>query len=65
MIELIDDELCDAIACAGTAEEVRDKVKETGRASPTASRWGGRGTARVRAHGENYQALVETFGGAS
>ena len=28
MIELIDDELCDAIAAAGTADEVRDKVKQ-------------------------------------
>ena len=28
MIELIDDDLCDAIAAAGTADEVLDKVKE-------------------------------------
>ncbi len=28
MIELIDDDLCDAIAAAGTADEVRDRIKQ-------------------------------------
>ena len=61
MIELIDDELCDAIAAAGDAADVRDKVREW---EPVADRlilagpWYGPSSARMM---ENYQAIVETF----
>ncbi|MDQ4145239.1 MAG: TIGR03617 family F420-dependent LLM class oxidoreductase [Actinomycetota bacterium] len=64
MIELIDDELCDAIAVAGTADEVKDKVKAwEGIADRVmvAGPWYGPKPERMF---ENYQALVETFGGA-
>ncbi len=62
MIDLIDDELCDAIACAGTAEEVRDRVKAwEGLADRlmVGTPWYSVDPGRLL---ENYQALVETFG---
>ena len=64
MIELIDDELCDAIAVAGTQDEVRDKVKAWDGIADrlmVAGPWYGPKPERMF---ENYQALVETFGGA-
>ena len=63
MVELIDDELCDAIAAAGPVAEVRDRLKQW---EPVADRlmvagpWYGPSAPRIM---ENYQALVETFGG--
>ena len=62
MVELIDDDLCDAIAVAGTVDEVREGV----------ARWNGIAD-RLMVAGpwfkvpagrlmENYQALVEVFG---
>ena len=62
MVELIDDELCDAIGCAGTAAEVRDKVKQwEGIADRivVSGPWYGPKPERML---ENYQALVDTFG---
>lgn len=62
MVSLIDDELCDAIACAGRADEVKDKVKQwEGIADRlmVAGPWYGPSPQRMF---ENYQALVETFG---
>lgn len=62
MISLIDDELCDEIACAGPVDEVADKV---GRWDGIADRlmvtgpWFGLSPQRLT---ENHQALVETFG---
>jgi probable F420-dependent oxidoreductase len=62
MRALIDDDLCDAIAVAGTADEVKDKVKDW---EPIADRlmvagpWYGPNPGRLM---ENYQALVDTFG---
>lgn len=63
MVELIDDELCDAIGAAGPVAEVRDRIE---RWKGVADRlmvtgpWYGPSAARMM---ENYQALVETFGG--
>ena len=64
MIELIDDELCDQLAIAGRADEVKEKALEWGRESRAdrlmcAGPWYGPKPERVF---ENYQALVETFG---
>lgn len=65
MVDLIDDDLCDAIAVAGPQDEVRDRVKEW---EPFADRlmvagpWYGPSPERLF---ENYQALVDTFGGAT
>jgi len=66
MVELIPDDLADAIACAGTPAEVRDKVKTnwegiSDRVS-VGGPWYGPRPERLF---ENYQALVETFGSAS
>lgn len=64
MVSLIDDDLCDAIACAGRADEVKDKVKQwEGIADRlmVAGPWYGPTPQRMF---ENYQALVETFGSA-
>ena len=64
MTELIDDDLCDAIAVAGTADEVKQRVTAW---EPIADRmmvagpWYGPKPERMF---ENYQALVETFGAA-
>ncbi|MGH2826418.1 MAG: TIGR03617 family F420-dependent LLM class oxidoreductase [Actinomycetota bacterium] len=63
MVELIPDDLCDAIAFAGTADEVRDKVKDYEGVADRISvggPWYGVSSHRLF---ENYQALVETFGG--
>lgn len=62
MVALIDDDLCDEIAAAGTAEEVKDRVKEWHRVADrlmVAGPWYGPSPQRMM---ENYQALVETFG---
>lgn len=62
MIGLIDDDLCDQIAIAGPADEVRDKVKEWSSAADRlicAGPWYGPKPERMM---ENYQALVATFG---
>jgi probable F420-dependent oxidoreductase len=65
MVELIDDELCDAIAIAGPQDEVRERVREWERVADrlmVAGPWYGPDSGRMM---ENYQALVETFGGLS
>lgn len=65
MVELIDDELCDAIAVAGPADEIKEKVKRwEGLADRlmVAGPWYGPSAGRLM---ENYTALVETFGPAS
>jgi probable F420-dependent oxidoreductase len=62
MVELIDDDLCDAIAAAGTADEVKDRIGEwTALADRlmVSGPWYGPSAGRMM---ENYQALVETFG---
>ncbi|MEA2476843.1 MAG: hypothetical protein QOC87_1042, partial [Actinomycetota bacterium] len=65
MIELIDDDLCDAIAAAGTKDEVADRVKEWHRVADrllVAGPWYGVTSGRLM---ENYQAIVETFGSSA
>lgn len=62
MVELIDDELCDAIAAAGRRDEVRDRVRAWDGVADrlmVAGPWYGPSAGRMM---ENYQALVETFG---
>lgn len=64
MVELIDDELCDALALAGRADEVKQKALEWGKDAGAdrlmcAGPWYGPKPERMF---ENYQALVETFG---
>jgi probable F420-dependent oxidoreductase len=62
MVSLIDDELCDEIAIAGPADEVRDRVKEWEDLADrlmVAGPWYGPTPQRLL---ENYQAIVETFG---
>lgn len=62
MRSLIDDDLCDAIAVAGPAGEVKDKVKQWERVADrvmVAGPWYGPDPGRLM---ENYQALVDTFG---
>lgn len=62
MAELIDDDLCDAIAVAGRPDEVRDRVKQWEGVADrlmVAGPWYGPSPQRMM---ENYQALVETFG---
>lgn len=62
MAELIDDDLCDAIAVAGRPDEVRDQVKQWEGVADrlmVAGPWYGPSPQRMM---ENYQALVETFG---
>jgi probable F420-dependent oxidoreductase len=62
MIQLVDDELCDTIAAAGTVDEVRDRIAAwegiSDRVMVTGP-WYGPSAGRMM---ENYQALVETFG---
>ena len=64
MVALIDDEFCDAVAVAGPADEIRDRVK---RWDSIADRlmvggpWYGPTPERMF---ENYRALVEVFGPA-
>ena len=65
MIALIDDEFCDAVAVAGPAAEVRDRVKRWDSIADrlmVAGPWYGPKPERLF---ENYQALVETFGPAN
>ena len=62
MVALIDDDLCDAIAAAGTKDEVRDRVKQWDGIADrlmVSGPWYGPTPQRMM---ENYQALVETFG---
>lgn len=64
MIELIDDELCDELALAGPADEVREKAFAWGAEAGAdrlmcAGPWYGPKPERMF---ENYQAIVETFG---
>jgi probable F420-dependent oxidoreductase len=62
MVELIDDDLCDAIAAAGTADEVRQRVAAWDGVADrilVSGPWYGPSAGRMM---ENYQALVETFG---
>lgn len=64
MIELIDDELCDQMAMAGPAAEVKQKAYEWAKEAGAdrlmcAGPWYGPKPERMF---ENYQALVETFG---
>jgi len=62
MIELIDDELCDAIAIAGTAQEAKERISAWDGIADRVSvggPWYGPKAGRMF---ENYQALVETFG---
>lgn len=64
MVDLIPDDLCDAIACAGSADEVKDAVKRWHGIADRlliAGPWYGPSSQRLM---ENYQALVETFGPA-
>jgi probable F420-dependent oxidoreductase len=64
MVELIDDELCDAIAVAGPASEVLDRVEAWHGVADrlmVSGPWYGPSPQRML---ENYQALVETFGSA-
>jgi probable F420-dependent oxidoreductase len=65
MVELIDDGLCDAIAIAGPADEVRGRVVEWGRVADRlllSGPWYGVSAGRIA---ENHDALIETFGGLS
>ena len=65
MIELIDDDFCDAIAIAGTAQEARERISEWDGVADRVSvggPWYGPGSDRMV---ENYMALVETFGSAA
>jgi hypothetical protein len=65
MVELIDDDLCDAIACAGTAGEVREKVRSWEGVADrvlVAGPWYGPSPERMI---ENDHALVETFSKSS
>ena len=65
MLALIDDEFCDAIAAAGPAAEVRDRLKQWDGIADrlmVAGPWYGPTPQRLF---ENYQALVETFGPAN
>ncbi len=63
MIELIDDELCDALAAAGPADECKQKIDAMGKGVLdrliVAGPWYGPRPERMF---ENYQALVDTFG---
>jgi probable F420-dependent oxidoreductase len=62
MVELIDDQLCDAIAVAGTADEAKHKIERWEQIADRVSvggPWYGLSPERML---ENYHALVETFG---
>jgi probable F420-dependent oxidoreductase len=62
MADLIDDELCDAIAVAGPADEVKEKVARWNGVADrllVAGPWWSVDPGRLM---ENYQAIVETFG---
>jgi probable F420-dependent oxidoreductase len=61
MIELIDDDLCDALAAAGSQGEVRDRVRRWENVADRivlAAPWYGSGADRMAA---NHHALIETF----
>jgi probable F420-dependent oxidoreductase len=65
MVDLIDDELCDAIGAAGPPDEVRDRLKAWGASADrllVSGPWWGPGEGRIM---DNYSAMVETFGGTS
>jgi probable F420-dependent oxidoreductase len=62
MAALIDDELCDAIAAAGPADEVRDKVKQWEGIADRLMVAGPWWSVQPQRLMENYQAIVETFG---
>ena len=65
MIELIDDDLCDAMAMAGPADEVKQKALEWSSSVDrllVAGPWYGPSTERMM---ENYTALVDVFGGGA
>jgi probable F420-dependent oxidoreductase len=62
MVELVDDELCDSIAVAGTKDEAREAARRWEGVADrllVAGPWYGPSAGRLM---ENYQALVETFG---
>lgn len=62
MVGLIDDELCDAIALAGSAAEVKDRVADWETVADrlmVSGPWYGPSPGRIM---ENYQSLVELFG---
>lgn len=62
MVELIDDDLCDALAVAGRVDEVKDRMAAwDGLADRlmVAGPWYGPSAGRML---DNYRALVETFG---
>jgi probable F420-dependent oxidoreductase len=62
MIELIDDELCDAIAVAGPADEVKQRVDRWEGVADRLMLAGPWYSVRPERMLENYQALIETFG---
>ena len=62
MVELIDDELCDAIAIAGRQDEVKEKIGAWERIADRVSIAGPWYGPRPERMLENYQALVTTFG---
>jgi len=62
MISLIDDELCDAMAAVGPADEVKQKIDSWSHIADRlmcAGPWYGPDPGRMM---ENYMAIVETFG---
>ena len=62
MADLVDDELCDAIAAAGPADEIKEKVEQWDGIADrllVAGPWWSVDPGRLM---ENYQAIVETFG---
>jgi probable F420-dependent oxidoreductase len=64
MVEIVDDDLCDAIGLAGTPQDVRDGIKRWDGIADrimVSGPWYGPKPERML---ENYQALVETFGPA-
>lgn len=62
MVDLIDDELCDAIALAGTPAEVKEKMGAWEGIADRVSIGGPWYGPRPERMLENYQALVTTFG---
>ncbi len=62
MVELIDDDLCDAIAVTGTPDEAREKLRAWEEVADRVSVGGPWYGPRPERMLENYQALVTTFG---
>jgi probable F420-dependent oxidoreductase len=62
MIELIDDELCDAIAVAGPPHEARERLEEWDGVADRLLLGGPWYGVRAGRMTENYEALIETFG---